>query len=206
MLRRDWVRSFGIRLAIVYALLVIPWPGVEAGFSALYRGTTNALFTTVGLEKYLRLDVPAVYYPRGDVELTITNPQTQGRLRIEHGSRDWGFLPLAAGLALTLAIPPPWSGRVRSGIVLMGLIFLFVILRIGVASVYGLGSVRVVSMGPAVLKAIGSFMMGFSATPITSFVVPVILWLLMLYRSFDFGPPRKADDHQVEQLAAKPDR
>lgn len=184
MRRGDWVRSFTVRLAIAYLVLVIPWPGVDRAFSSLYRGSTNALINTVGLGEYLHLQSPKISHPRGDAELAITKPSV-GRLRIEHGSRDWGFLPLAAGLALIFAIPSPWPGRFRSGLLLMVLIVLFVVFRIALASVYGLGQVQVLSIGPKALEALGSFMMGFAATPVASFVVPVILWLFVLYRSFD---------------------
>lgn len=187
MIRRDWGRTFGIRLAIAYVLLVIPWPGVNKGFSALYRGSTNAVIGVVGLAEYLHMGAPAILHPRGDAELAVTNPQTGARVRIEHGSRDWAYLSLAAGLALWLAIPPPWPSRLRSGMLLMGLIVLFVVLRIAVASVYGMGTMGVISMSPSVLKTMGNFMLAFSGTPVPSFVVPVILWLLVLYRSFDFG-------------------
>ena len=187
MLRRDWVRTFGIRLAIAYVLLVIPWPGVAGGFSALYRGSANILFGAMGLDQYLSMGEPAVHHPRGDAELAVTNPQTGARVRIEHGSRDWAYLSLAAGLALLLAIPPPWPSRMRSGVLLMGMIVLFVTLRIAVASFYGLARMGVISISPEALKVMGNFMLAFSATPVASFVVPVILWLLVLYRSFDFG-------------------
>lgn len=193
MLGRDWVRTFAIRLAIVYVLLVLPWPGVAKGFSTLYRGSANLLFGAVGLEEYFSMGIPAVPHPRGDVELAATNPQTRGRLRIEYGSRDWAFLSLAAGLALTLAVPSPWPGRLRSGVVLMGLIVLFVVVRIAVACIYGLGSVGAIGMNPGTLKVIGNVMLGFSATPIASFVVPVLLWLLVIYRWFDFGTLPKAE-------------
>jgi hypothetical protein len=187
MLRRDWVRTFGIRLAIVYVLLVLPWPGINSGFSALYRGSANLLFGIAGLENYFHMGVPAVQHPRGDVELVASNPQTGARLRIEYGSRDWAFLSLAAGLALTLAVPSPWPGRLRSGVLLMGLMLLFLVVRIAVAGIYGLGSVGAISMSPVALKLMGNFMLAFSATPISSFVVPVLLWLLVICRWFDFG-------------------
>ncbi len=184
MRRGDWVRSFTVRLALAYLVLVIPWPGVDRAFSSLYRGTTNAVIGAVGLGEYLHLQSPKIPLPRGDVELAITKPSV-GRLRIEHGSRDWGYLPLAAGLALILAIPSPWPKRVRSGCILMVLIVFFVLGRVGIASVYGLCQVQVLMWEPSTVKALGSLMMGFSATPVASFVVPVILWFLVLYRSFD---------------------
>lgn len=184
MPRGDWVRSFTVRLAIGYLVLVVPWPGVDRAFSSLYRGTTNALISAVGLGEYLHLQTPKISHPRGDVELAITKPSV-GRLRIEHGSRDWGFLPLAAGLALIMAIPSPWPGRLRSGSLLLVLIAMFVVFRVAIASVYGLCQVQVFTLGPSAAKALSSFMMGFSATPVASYVVPVILWLVVLSRSFD---------------------
>jgi hypothetical protein len=196
MLRRDWVRTFVIRLAIVYVLLVLPWPGINSGFSTLYRSSSNLLFGVAGLGEYFHTGVPAVQHPRGDVELAVTNPQTGARLRIEYGSRDWAYLSLAAGLALTLAVPSPWPGRLRSGILLMGLILLFVLARIAVAGIYGLGSLGAIRMSPAALKALGNFMLGFSATPISSFVVPVLLWLLVNYRWFEFGSPPKGESQE----------
>jgi hypothetical protein len=190
--RGDWARAFAIRLAIAYVLLVMPWPGVEKGFSSLFRVTTNALFTAVGLGDYLELIVSASNHPRGDVVLASTKP-TVGRLRMEFGSRDWAYLPLAAGLALIFAVPSPCPGRGRSGFLLMFLIVVFILLRIAVASVYGLGRVGVLSIDPGSLDALGSFMLGFAGTPVVSFAVPVILWLMVLYRSFDFGMLLRVD-------------
>ncbi len=204
MIQRDTVRTFAIRLAVVYLLLVIPWPKTDVAFSAIYRGSANTLISALGLGDYLDLHPSPNHHPRGDIELTTTNPQTGKLLRIEYGSRDWGYLPLAAGLALLLAVPPPWPGRVRSGIVLVGLIILFLLARIAVAGLYGLGSVGVIAFGARSLEALGNLMLAFSATPVLTYVVPVLLWLLTLYRSFgfDFGAstkdgPRSADKSKV---------
>lgn len=187
MLRPDWARWFAIRLAVVYVLLVLPWPGVNIGFSSLYRRAANAAFGVMGVKEYLSMDVPSGHHPHEDVELAISNLQTGKRGEVGFFARDWAFLPLAVGIALTLAVPPPWPGRVRSGLILLGLIVLFVYLRIAVASVYGLCAVGVFPISPAALNILYSVMLGFSATPVVSFVVPVILWLLVLNRHFDSG-------------------
>lgn len=193
MIRRETVRSFALRLAVIYLLLVIPWPKTDVAFSAIYQGSANLLIAALGLGDYLNLHPSPNHHPRGDIEFTTTNPQTGKLLRIEYGSRDWGYLPLAAGLALLLAVPPPWPGRVRSGIVLIGLIILFLLARIAVAGVYGLGSVGVIAFDVRTLEALGNLMLAFSATPVLTYVVPVLLWLLTLYRSlgFDFGASAK---------------
>jgi len=179
---RSWAVRFAVRLAVAYCVLIAPWPGIDHAFGAAYRATGNGVSRLLGLCDYVEMGVPAVVVPRGDVEIIATNPQTGRRLRIEHGSRDWAYLPLAAGLSLVLAIPAPWPRRLRALGVLLVCISFFVLMRVALASFYGLAALQVFSFSSQALDAIGKLMVGFCATPIASYVVPVIVWLVVLCR------------------------
>jgi len=187
MARHDLALRFSIRLVLIYVLLVMPWPGVGPGFAAVYRGTVNSLAWVFRLDRHLHVSSTPDQASRGDTVLATTNPQTEARIRIEHGSRDWGYLPLAASLALVLAVPSPWPRRIRAGVLLMVLTLLFVGLRIAIAALYGLSSVGVVALGEGMRKWIGQLMLAFSATPVNSFVAPILLWLLVLYWTYDWS-------------------
>lgn len=186
MLRSDIIRLFGIRLAISYLLLVLPWPGVGQGFSAIYRGTSNSIFRMIGLEDYVRLDTPAKFHPRGDVEMVLHNPHTGNILRMEYSSRDWAYLSIAASLALIIAVPRPWPTRFSAGGLLLTLTLLFVGLRVAVGAFYGLASLHAFSASDGIRRVAGFVLMSFSATPINSFVIPILLWLLVLYWTYDW--------------------
>lgn len=188
---RSWVLRFALRLAVVYTILIIPWPGSRTVFREAYRAVSTTVSKVVGLGDYLAMVEPAVFSPKGDVAWAATNPQTGLRVRIEHGSRDWAFLPIAAAMALGLAVPPPWPGRGKALVVLGVSIAAFLLVRLAIAAIYGLASVQVFAVSPSTLDRISKVFMGVCATPIASYVVPVILWLFVMYRyhdlSFFFG-------------------
>lgn len=186
MLRTDLIRRFVFRLALTYLLLILPWPGVERAFSWLYRGTANVALRIVGAGEYVYVGVPAVFHPRGDVEIQLRNPHSDRKVRIEYSSRDWAYLSLAAAIALIVAVPPPWPLRWRAGILMVILFLLFAGLRIAVGAFYGLASVQAISIGEGTRRAAGLVMMGFSATPVNSFVIPILLWVLVLYWNYDW--------------------
>jgi len=198
MPRHNPALRFAIRLVVIYVLLVMPWPGVGSGFSALYRSAINSLAWVLGLGDHLHVSVPPDQHPRGDAELATINPATGQRLRIEHGSRDWGYMPLAASLALVLAVPAPWPRRLRAAVFLTVLTLLSVALRIAIAALYGLGSVGVINLGEAMRKGIGQVMLAFSATPVNSFVVPIMLWLLVLHWTYDWTQWNASRDYEFD--------
>lgn len=186
MSRRELIRWFGIRLAISYLLLVLPWPGWGAAFSMAYRGASNFAFRVTGVGEYLYMGVPAVFHPRGDVEMAMKNPSTGQVVRMEFSSRDWAYLSMAASVALILAIPGRWPKRYAAGGILILLTSAFCGLRIVMGAIYGLTSVGVFNASEGTRRILGSIMMGFSATPINSFVVPILLWLVVLYWTYDW--------------------
>lgn len=184
---RSWVLRFALRLAVVYTILIIPWPGSRTAFREAYRAASTTVSKVVGLGDYLAMVGPAVVSTKGDVAWAVTNPQTGLRVRIEHGSRDWAYLPIAAAMALGLAVPSPWPGRWKALVVLGISIAAFLLIRLAVAAIYGLASVQVFSVSPSSLDWIGKVFMGVCATPVASYVVPVILWLMVMYRYHDLS-------------------
>jgi|CXWL01.1.fsa_nt_gi hypothetical protein len=186
MLRRELARSFAVRLMITYLLLVIPWPGVTSGYGSAFRWTSNVILSTVGLSQLAHMEAPATTQPTWDVEMVMKHPQTGKSWRMEFGSRAWGYLPTAAALALVLAVPTPWSRRFLGIILILVLIHAFIAIRIVVALVYGFSFGGVISVSPGWLKTFEIALLAVSGTPIMSYAVPVILWLLVLYWTYSW--------------------
>ncbi len=193
-------RRFALRLLLVYGLLIIPWPGLKSGYGSLFRTCSNGLFQAVGLRSIVELRAPAKEHAAWDVEMHMKNPRKPGRWHVEYSSRGWGYLPMAAIVALIVATPLAWSRRWMALAAGLVLVHLFIALRIAVVFLYGMYWGGAIRLSSAVAKAAEIALHGFSNSPVATFVVPVVIWLLVTFRRSDLEailqrrPPKPSAD------------
>lgn len=122
-IRASQVAAFVVRFALLYALLMAPWPGSVEAYGALYRGLVQLCTVSIDPERSVR-----VYDAARGRQLGPASMDTgiQHRVPPERGygdravadslrsSRHTGYMPTAMLLSLVLATPLPWRRRLRA--------------------------------------------------------------------------------------------
>jgi hypothetical protein len=176
---------FALRLLLVYGLFIIPWPGLKSGYGSAFRACSNGLLHAFGFRSIVELGPPAEEHAAWDVEMHMKNPGTPFRWKMEYSSRGWGYLPTAAVVALILATPLAWSRRWFALTVGLVLVHIFIVLRIGAALFYSMYWGGAIPLSVVEAKAAEIMLNGFSNSPVTTFIVPIIIWLLVTFRRSD---------------------
>lgn len=176
---------FSLRLLLVYGLLVIPWPGLKSGYGSLFRTCGNESLQALGFRGIVEFRPPAEYHAAWDIEMHMKNPSTRQQWFVEYSSRGWGYLPMAAIVALIVATPLAWSRRWISLAAGLVLVHLFIALRIAAVVLYGMYWGGAIQLGEMQAKAAEVVLHGFSNSPVTTFVAPVVIWLLVTFRRSD---------------------
>ena len=179
------------RVLLYYGLLTwVPWPGVREAYSALYRQGANLLFRRFSDEVMISFrSLTDDKDPAKDIELATRRRGTDAERTTPIDSRLSGFLPTAMVVALTLATPIPWSRRGNA--LLWGLVWVnaFIAAREVSTLLYTLTH-------PPPFHADLNPMWGEIAyrvyeivgqAPATSFIVPVLIWILVTFRRGDLS-------------------
>lgn len=198
------VGRFFLLVAVIYAGLMVPWPGLERGYAAIFRGMGNAFFARFwfwpdGTVRFLNLkDLKPGDLPAETPEIAATGtfdtlmelrsrsaPGSLGYLRTS--SRYVGYGPTVVVIALIAATPLPWARRLWA--LLWGLLFvhLFVVFRLTLTLLAG----GFAADKNYALFHLGPFWRGvlthaesiFTDDPTVSFVVPALIWFLVALRS-----------------------
>jgi hypothetical protein len=186
MPRRRPILRFLAAFALVYGVLIAPWPGWNAAYGAGFRRMAQAC---LGASEPTAVRFQAT--PGGgplDMEIVVFNPtqaDAQGRVKtrlLRLDTRGVGWIPTAFLVALVIASPVTWCRRLRA--LALGLVALDLYLLLAVR-VYIWNAT--LSNAPETLKAIASGLVETMVVQLgPSFVVPAILWLLVTFRQADF--------------------
>lgn len=178
-MRREWkgLARFVLLFAIVYTILLVPWPGFGKAYAAFYRGFATTLFG--GFRDTVVRLVPEDS-AEADTHLTM---QPVRSLRVANqrlSSRKEGWLSTAFIVALVLASPVPRRRRLRAlGWALVG-VHLFIAARLAflLLTLYN----PLVTPGAS---APGWVVLGRHLT-MSEFAVPCLLWILVTFRAEDW--------------------
>src|ERR1700691_4220876 len=152
--RRPILR-FVAAFALVYGVLIAPWPGWNAAYGSGFRRMAQACLG-VTVPTAVRFQATPGGGPL-DTEIVAFNPaqvDAQGRVKarlLRLDTRGVGWIPTAFLVALILASPVTWSRRLRAlglGLVALDLYLLFAV-RVYIWS-------ATLSNAPDTLKAIAS--------------------------------------------------
>lgn len=186
---RSLIVVFLWRFALVYALLIAPWPGFNAAYGKYFRALGQTVFSREGVERLLRFEaVPAELNHVLDTRIALANRdqldrEGRGPVRyLELDTRGMGWVPTALLLALVLATPVGW--RPRGWALLWGLIavHLFILFSVAVYIWNSSTELSLLTLTPFWKQVAG----GLEETLVTqmgaSFVVPVLIWILVTIR------------------------
>jgi len=201
---------FVLRALLVYALLMVPWPGLKEAYAAVFRGIGDVAFGRfyvwsdsgvrfIDLRSLKPGDLaPGVpRLPVTDAFDTVMELRTRGAPQVGYlrtSARYVAYLPTALLAALCVTAPCP--RRKRGSALLFGLVLvhLFILLRLTLTLLAG---------GFAAEKAYAIFHPGpfwhgvltrldgvLADNPTVSYIVPTLIWFVVMYRGMS---PRSFD-------------
>lgn len=181
MLQRRPLTLFFIRVLLVYAALMIPWPGLQRAYGAFYRAGWNVLFVPFSADseaQFLPLRPPQ----RGqDTLVILKNLRTRFLFSLTTTIRYMAFAPTVLLLALILATPIPWSRRWRP--LLWGLLLVhgFIAARMTLILLEAFIRMALWEPGPFWRGVVTGLILTFACSVVVSFAVPVLIWILVMF-------------------------
>jgi hypothetical protein len=188
---RVWQRLalFFVRLVVLYALLIAPWPGLRAGYAGLFRAGTAVLFGSFGSDGQVQVEPLPDGEGGNDVRLLCGNRRVPGvYARASCNSVLAGYFPTAFVVALVLATPLPWSRRWKA--LLWGLLLInaFVAGRVAVILVQvfdGDHDVALYQMSDFWRSVVDEVAANLVLAPASHFVLPLLVWIVVSLRGSD---------------------
>ncbi len=193
MLPRKLILRFLLRFALIYGLLIAPWPGWSELYSEGFRAVGNAVFG--GSEGQRLLYFEAHRETRGfaslDTRIVLAN-RTQAyssgnasakMLGID--PRSIGWTPTALTIAFIAATPIPW--RRKTGALIWGLIWIhaFILFSVWVYIWNNSTEVSLVTLSPFWKEIADDLQYTLVTQMGVSFSVPVLIWILVCFRRED---------------------
>ena len=121
MFPRKIIVGFLWKFALVYGLLIVPWPGLNAVYGRVFRSVGNLVFSRETGRRLLRFEeVPAASRRLLDSRILLANREAVGEngnipaKYLELDTRAVGWIPTAMVIALVLATPISWNRRSRT--------------------------------------------------------------------------------------------
>ena len=185
--RTSW---FFLWCVLIYALLVVPWPGVMGAYRAYFRAGGNLVFGAFGSAGAVAFNPrPGIRKQGNDTRLTLRKrrpPFPEADIDINSGMV--AYRPTAFIIALCLATPIPWSHRWRS--LVWGLIGVqaFIAFRVGLflLDVFSNGnSFAIYSFSPLVKGLLTPAATILFRSPAIHYAGPMFIWLLVVFRRND---------------------
>jgi len=183
---------FFVRLALFYAVFLIPWPGVRDAYASGFRVGANFLFRTFGERGrayFDPLDLTGKGFDAYDTQIVLRNLGTGARGTIPGmNSRLMGYLPMAFAATLILATPVNWKRRVVGLCLGMALMSAFVAFDVWLhlmdvwTDATPLGIYAPPPWGRSLFVAALNVV---GRSPVTAYIAPVFVWLLVLIRRED---------------------
>lgn len=195
---------FFLACSLIYALLIIPWPGLFDGYRAFFRAGGNVLFHSFGSGGSVSFKPIAAVDHSNDTTMVLIKKKPFVRAELDIKTGYMGYRPTAFLVALVLATPIPWSRRWRA--LLWGLLWvnLFVAFRVWLKllDTYSdpnpLALYTFAAHWKSVLKA---FVAVIIKAPETHYMAPAFIWVLVAFRR---GEWRTAFGLQPAPATSKP--
>ena len=115
MLRRNPITSFLLRVAVAFALLAAPWPGVKEAYGTYFRAVCRMVFPAENEKRELSFETAGENSSRpNDTRVVIVNKalmQPDGSGAVRNLDVDFGWQSTAVLVALIVATPLPWRRR-----------------------------------------------------------------------------------------------
>ena len=180
---------FFLCCVLIYALLVVPWPGVMGAYRAYFRASGNLVFGAFGSKGAVVFNPRPGIRKGNDTRLTLRKRRPPfPEADIDINSRMVAYRPTAFIIALCLATPIPWSRRWQA--LVWGLVGVqaFIAFRVGLflLDVFSNGnSFAIYSFSPLVKGLLTPAATILFRSPAIHYVGPMFVWLLVVFRRND---------------------
>ena len=189
------VAAFFLKVILFYALLMIPWPGVQQGYASLFCDAGNLAFRSfgsVGRTRFRVVDQPPANKNAVDFEIKLENLRTRagGTFEPDRNTRKMGYLPAAFTVSLVLATPIPWRRRLTAIVWAMALITAFVGLQLTIRLVDAFSDPNVLNqfeLGLWTKRLLGILLKVVVTSPVTAYIAPIFVWILVTFRRGDWA-------------------
>ena len=177
--------AFFLKVAFWYALVLLPWFGGARGYAAAFRTGGNVLFRTFGSGGRVYFN-PLPPGKERDTEIVLENITRRGaRGTMDANSRRMGFMATAFLTALVLATPIPWRRRLIALTVGLAAISGFVAFKMYLQLVNAFDQLALYSLSDFTKTMIQVLIKIFSMSPVTAYIAPVLIWILVAFRRGD---------------------
>lgn len=182
---------FAAKFAVVFGLLVTPWPGVPRSFSSAFNQVAD--FCGHGLFSTERHAVRFVSAPAAAVDgdwdcVVLVQNATSGAM-VDAASLDLHrvvYLPLAVFLALSLASPLRRRG-IRPLLLLGGLFLLPLLALLPIGSF--LAQIHVLALGTTAQSFVDIAYRALVTPPGMAYAIPALLWASIMALTAPPSPP-----------------
>jgi hypothetical protein len=178
--------------ALLYGLLILPWPGWNSVYGGYFRALGRSLFAEEGGRRMVRFEA-APGRPAIDTSITIANRDRVDAAGLVPARILWldarsvGWVPTALITALTVASPVPWKRRCWALGWGLLLVHIFIMFSVGCYIWNESAALGLVNFTPFE-KTVAA---GLEETLVTqlgaSFVVPALIWLVVTFRMIDLN-------------------
>lgn len=185
------VALFFGKLILLYALFLIPWPGVRGAYATAYRAGGDFIFRTFsghGRVYFEPIEVTGEGFKAKDTQAVLHNLKTRARGTMPMNTRLMGYLPTAFAASLILATPLPWRRRLVAlclGMALMGGFAAFEMwLRLWEAF-SDPSPLALVEWSPWARQLLRAVVNVVGRSPVTAYIVSVFVWITTAIRRDD---------------------
>lgn len=176
---------FAGSLAVIYLILLIPWPGLApvyvSGVCALGNGMLGT-FTADG-----RVTFETHPNKPWTCMQTLYARDSVNAGRREHDTRQ-DYLAAAVLIALTLATPVSRRRKALSLGIGLALIHVFLIFRIwlGLVDAFSDEQLGMIHLAPSLKYSLSLAVLMLSGSSEASYIVPFVIWILVTFRRSDW--------------------
>jgi hypothetical protein len=193
-LSKTTVTLFFVKLIAMYALLIVLWLWAGGPYARLLCATGDTVFRSFGGEgrvDFKIVDPPPRNAKALDFVIRLENIRTRatGTFELERNTRNMGYLPTAFTAALVLATPVSWKRRAWALLWSMLLISAFVGLQLAIHLLLAFSDANALNQfafAPWVKGLIGVALKVVVLSPVTAYIAPVFIWLLVTFRRDDW--------------------
>lgn len=180
---------FFVKVIALYAVLMLPW--FDDAYASAFRAGANVFFRNVGDTGRAYFRPNSVEHPTEDTTVEFGNLRVPGaRGAFEIDTRNMGYLATAFLISLILATPIPWSRRLIGLLIGLALISVFAAFRLylQLVDVYSQSNpLSVYTLSPFWQKGLLILKKVLSMTPVTMYIAPVFVWILVCFRRSDLA-------------------